>query len=186
MRSRIITAAVVTLGLVAVPSFVQADRAPQRTQTRVASHDTRTVTRDVRPVERDTHVVVRDEHVRRDNAIVRDDHRDVHVDERVIVRDGDRHWNGDRHWDRGVYVTPIVTAPVVVAPVVPCVTPVAISQVPAPVLDATAQRTGGAPIVSIDLVTQPGATFYDVHVAGAYNTVQTLRFGINGGFYGNV
>ena len=176
MRTRIIAAAVVTLGLVAVPTFAQANRAPE---ARTETHETRNVQQTVR---HDDHVVVRDQHVQRDiHPVIRDERRDVRIDEHVVV-DGGRHWDHDR-----VDYIPapvIVTTPVVVAPYTD--TPIAINQVPPAVLNAAGQRTGGAPIVGVDFVQNAGGTFYDVHVTGAYNTIQTLRFGINGGFYGNV
>ncbi|HET6249558.1 MAG TPA: hypothetical protein VFE47_17855 [Tepidisphaeraceae bacterium] len=172
-----------TLGL-AIPSFAMAGRAPQRTENRTATHETRTVTtHNARPeIRHDDHVAVRDQHVRVDaHPVIRDEHRDVRVDEHVVV-DGRRYWDHDRI---GYIPAPvIVTAPVVVAPYTD--TPVAINQVPPAVLDAAARQTGGAPIIGVDFVQNAGGTFYDVHVTGAYNTIQTLRFGINGGFYGNV
>jgi hypothetical protein len=93
-----------------------------------------------------------------------------------------------------VYIpTPVVTVGVPCVTAVPCVpapvvgyfdTPIAIEQIPPVVLNNAAAQSGGAPIVSADYVHNAVGTYYDVHVAGPYNTIRTMRFGLNGGFYG--
>ncbi len=111
-----------------------------------------------------------------------EEHRDFHRDEHVRVEHRDYIRGDIRFHDR------IIDAPVVVAPPV-VVDPgyvdagISIGSIPPPVLDACNRLTGGAPITGAQFVHLPGARFYDLQVATP-NGIQTLRFGINGGFFG--
>jgi hypothetical protein len=119
---------------------------------------------------------------RHEEGFRHEEHRDIRRD-RVVVehRDFDRH---DFRFERDRFIPgPIVVdAPVVVDPGYSNFA-VSIGQVPPVVLDAANRLSGGAPITGVDFIHVPGATFYDVHVAQP-SGYQTLRFGINGGFFG--
>lgn len=129
----------------------------------------------------------RDRHFEHDRI----EHRDFH--EHVVVehRDYPRHWERD-HWVYGpavVVAPPVVCAtPVVVAP--PIVvgsaysTPISISDVPGVVLSAAARTSGNAPISSVDYIHDGNALWYDVHAVTPNGGIETMRFGINGGFWG--
>jgi len=153
-----ILSGLVSLGMTAaVPSMSQAAAAPEK------RHESR-------------HIEARhEEH--------RDFHHDREFEHREIHRDFIRR-DYRPIYEHGYYErAPVIVEPPVV--VDPGYTDVAVSigQVPPPVLDAANRLTGGAPITGVDFVHLPGARFYDVHVATP-NGYQTLRFGINGGFYG--
>jgi hypothetical protein len=180
MRGRIITAVAMGLGLfAAVPTFAAERGQEHQAQSRTVTHETRTVTHETKPVEvRDTHV-----------NVVRQTNRDVHVDEHVTINN--RRPDFDHDWDRDrvqFVPQPVVTVPVVVPVAVntDCDTPIGLNQVPPVILNAVAQQTGGAPIIAVDYVQQGGGAFYDVRINGPFNVLQTLRFGINGGFVCNL
>jgi len=52
------------------------------------------------------------------------------------------------------------------------------------VIDSSNRLTACAPIASVDYIRCGAALFYDVHIVAHNGACQTLRFGINGGFFG--
>jgi hypothetical protein len=186
MRTRLLAVGALSLGLGGLPAFALAG-------PRDEGHDRPTQVRHEQPrqetLRHNDYVNVRHETtVAHDRPIIHEEHRDVRIDEHVRV-DHPRHWDEGRHcWVDDVVIAPpavVVDTPVLVAPATTD-TPLAITQVPPVVLDAAARLTANAPIVGVDFIHVPGGTFYDVHVTAAYNAVRTLRFGINGGYWGDV